>query len=444
MNEKFFTTFYPKIDKSSIAQKFQTISKLDLTGKANISKADYFDVLSQIKIKKKYLANATLFHNFIFNNNNINNKQNILRHKLINQNMQTQTALITETEPTYDKKKFSSKKYSENTFCDSLIYPKFMRRRRIETPKRKKLINQIIKFEEEKKTVKKIKLSKKNPPIELRNSYKESVEKIKHFNFYNKYSHCNTDYAHNIRTKFYIDSVNESLKLEKKRNDKYLKKEKEKMELEKELRDEVFYPSLDLQKISKQLKLILGNENKFNQIKNKEKFFDSFENRINFCFDNYKPPNIKNNLVKIKIEDIKKDKSLNFINRIGNSAINYLSNERVKFQRERDDKKKFLIEKNKIKKKYGYYKKLSSSFIYNSKEEIEKIIFKNFYSKNEDDLVPEKNLTFDEFFEKKNYFEDKYEKFEKVCICEPKLRKFFFDNLYFANNNNQNSKILKI
>ena len=436
MNERFLTTFYPKIKKSSITQKFQTISKLDLTGKKNITKIDYFDVLSQIKMKKKYLEKATLFHNFVFNNNI--QRQNILRQKLINQN--TQTALITET--TYDKKNISNKKISENT--DSLIYPKFMRRRRIETPKRKKLINRIIKFEEENKEIKKIKLSKKKTPIELRSNYKELVEKIKHFNFVNKYSNCNTDYAHNIRSKYYIDSVNESLKLEKKRNDKYLKKEREKMELEKELRDEVFYPSLDLQKISKQIKLILGNENKFNQIKNKEKFFDSFENRINFCFDNYKPPNIKNNLVKIKIEDIKKDKSLNFINRIGNSAINYLSNERVKFQRERDDKKKFLIEKNKIKKKYGYYKKLSSSFIYNSKEEIEKIIFKNFYSKNEDDLAPEKNLTFDEFFEKKNYFEDKYEKFEKVCICEPKLRKFFFDNLYFANNNNQNSKILKI
>ena len=438
MNERFLTTFYPKIKKSSITQKFQTISKLDSTGKKNITKIDYFDVLSQIKMKKKYLEKATLFHNFVFNNNI--QRQNILRQKLINQN--TQTALITET--TYDKKNISNKRISENT--DSLIYPKFMRRRRIETPKRKKLINRIIKFEEENKEIKKIKLSKKKTPIELRSNYKELVEKIKHFNFVNKYSNCNTDYAHNIRSKYYIDSVNESLKLEKKRNDKYLKKEKEKMELEKELRDKVFYPSLELQKISKQIKFILGNKNKFNQVGKREKFFDKFENRINFIYDNFKPPNIKNNLVKIILEDIKEDKKLNLINRIGNSALNYLSNIKVKFQREKDDKIKFLIEKNKIKKKYGYYKKLSSIFIYNSKEEIEKIIYKNYYLKNDgDEIISEnKNMTFEEFFENKNYFEDKYEKFENVCICEPKLRNFFFDNLNFTINDNHNSKILNL
>ena len=37
----------------------------------------------------------------------------------------------------------------------------------------------------------------------------------------------------------------------------------------------------------------------------------------------------------------------------------------------------------------------------------------------------------DEIFEKKNYFEDKYDKFEKVRIAEPKLRKFFFDKFKF-------------
>ena len=220
------------------------------------------------------------------------------------------------------------------------------------------------------------------------------------------------------------------------------------MEDEKELRDKVFYPSLEIQKISKQIKLILGNENKFGQIENQEHFFDNYENRINFLFDNYKPPNIKNNLTKIKFEDLySKKKNLNLINRIGNSAINFASNAKIKIQRERDERIIFLNEKNKITQKYGYYKKLSSGKIYNSKEAIEKIIYKNYYLKNEDDDIiqqKETTITLDEIFEKKNYFEDKIEKYDKVCIAEPRLRKSVFDILNYNNKAKKNSqKIIK-
>ena len=421
MNNRILTIFYPKINSNRIGPKVESMSKLDLTEKINHSKFDYFDIMSKIKAKNKELGNLALFHDYLFYNNK--QKQNYIKYKLI-QKSQHQTALITE--PTYNKKKFSLKKtFQKNlTFSDSENNNKLIVRKKLNTPRK---INRIIKFEEEKKAIKTIKLFKKNKPIELRSSYKDFIAKINKYNFF-KYSNSKSDYAHNIRVSFYVDKINKSLKKEKKNNDKYLLREKEKMEDEKELRDKVFYPSLELQKISEKIKSIL---NKFNQIEIKEPFFDKFENRINFLYDNFKPPNIKNNLTKIRIEDLYlKKNDLGLINRVGNSAINYISNVRIKIQRERDERLKFLTEKSRITKKYGYYKKLSSSHIYNSKEEIQKIIYKNYYLKNEnDDIAPQKEtIELDEIFEKRNYFEDKYEKYDKVFIAEPRLRNAIFRN----------------
>ena len=420
MGERFLTTFYPKIKNNSVEQKKASLSILNITQKTNSnSKLDYSSILSQIKTKSRQKENSSLYHNFLYNNfTNMKQKQKYLRFKFISQNQQSQIALFTE--PNYNKKNFSSKKIDNET--------KHILRKNLYSPK--KLINQIIKFEEEKKVIRKIKLNKKSQTIELSNSYKQYIEKIKRYNFFNKYQNCNTDYSHYIKANFFIDKVNENIKQEKIANDKYLKKEKEKMEEEKESRDKVFYPPLDMQKISSKIKSILS---RFNEIDKRERFFDKFENRVNFLFDNFKPPSIKNNLTKIKYEDAKNEKKIKLVNRVGNATINYLSNAKVKFQRLRDEKIKFLIEKNKIKTKYGYYKKLASFSIYNSKEQIEKIIYKNYYVPNEEDFLvnEEEPLTLDEIFEKQNYFANKYEKFEKVCIAEPKLRKFYFDCINF-------------
>ena len=257
------------------------------------------------------------------------------------------------------------------------------------------------------------------------------------FNF-NKFSGAPSDFAHNIRTIYFVDTVNENLKNEAKNNKLYLLKEKEKFDDEKELRDTIFYPSLELQKILKQIKLILGNENKFNQFAGHVQFFDKFENRINFLFDNFKPPNIKNNLIKITYEDMNNDNKLSLIHRVGNASINYLSHAKIILQKRKDEKIRFLFEKNKIKKKYNYYKKLSSAHVYNSKEEIEKIIYKDYY-RNENDLNPEReNISFEEAMELKNYFETKKEKFNNVCISEQRSREFVFDclNINFDSKKN--------
>ena len=431
MNKRILTTFYPKINSNRIKPKVESMSKLDLTEKINNSKFDYFDIMSKIKAKNKELGNIALFHDYLFYNNK--QKQNYVKYKLLNHKAQAQTALITE--PSYNKKNFSFKKKIQKnlTFSDSENNNRFIIRKKLNTPRK---INRIIKFEEEKKALRTIKLSKKRKPIELRSSYKEFIAKINKYNLF-KYSNPKTDYAHNIRVSFYVDKNNESLKKEKKYNDKYLLREKEKIEDEKELRDKVFYPSLELQKISERIKSIL---NKFNQNEIKEHFLDKFENRINFLYDNFKPPNIKNNLTKIRIEDLYiKKNDLSLINRVGNSAIDFITKVRIKIQRERDERLKFFNEKRKITKKYGYYKKLSSNHIYNSKEAIQKIIYKNYYLKNENDDIntPIETMGLDEIFEKRNYFEDKYDKYDKVFIAEPRLKKAVF------NNNNFNIKPTK-
>ena len=367
MSERILTApFYPKIKSNREEANVALMSKLDITEKINKSKLDYFGILSKIKAKKKHETNSKLFNNFLLSSNR--DKKNVLRYKYLNHNSHKQSALITETY--FEKKNLSHKKIKKNlTFSDSFNKEKSKIRKK--TNSCGKLINQIIKFEEEKKVFKKTKLFKKRKPIELSDYYKEYVERKKKFNFFNKYSNSNSEYAHNIRVNLYINKVNESLKEEKKNNDKYLKIEKEKMEEEKELRDKVLYPSLDFQKISKKIKKILTQQSNFSKEK-REKFYDKYENRINFLYDNFKPPHIQNNLTKLKFEDIIKDKKLNLINRLGNSAINYLSITKTKLQRERDEKIKFLMEKKKIKIKYNYYKKLSNNNIYNSKEEIEK------------------------------------------------------------------------
>jgi hypothetical protein len=267
--------------------------------------------------------------------------------------------------------------------------------------------------------------------MELSYSYKNYLEKANKLSFSN-YSNANTKYVHNIRSQYLLNKFHDCFQKEKEKNEKYSLNEKEKKEIESELRDEVFYPSLELIKISKQIKIILANEYKFNQFQKHEQFFDSYVNRINFIYDNFKIPYIKNNLIKIKFEEMNYQNNSfewKWINSLGKNAMNYVSRAKIKLQREKDEKMKFFREKNKIKKKYIYYKKLSTNQIYNSKKEIEKLIYKKYYTEN-DDVLPEKeNYTIDEIMEKKNYFENKIEKCTRICIAGPRLRKLILTEI---------------
>ena len=429
-------TFIQK--RKLVKERPKSISLLKLASneKAFNPKLEYLDLLNQIKKKKKYIGNSALFNKLMLNTSQ---KGNYLRYKLFNQNIGT--SLITETS---NKKKISHKNISTNaTLTNSFKINKLLfYHNNKNIPK--KFINEIIKFDNNNMNIRKIILSKKREPMGLSNSYKEYLEKSNKLNFY-EYSNLNTEYAHTLRTKYLIKKNDEVLIKEIHKNKIYLKKEKERKENEKELRDKVPNPSLDLMKISKQLKYILANEYRFNQIEKKEKFFNNFENRINFLFDNYKPPNIKNNLIKIKYNDINYATNTfewKWMNGLGINAINYLSNVKIKLQREKDEKMKFLMEKDKITKRYMYYKKLSTNKIYNSKDEIEKIIYKKYYIKNDEDKISEKEKkNFDEFFEYKNYFLNKLEKYEKISIATPRLRRFVFDSLNINLNINKKEYI---
>ena len=128
---------------------------------------------------------------------------------------------------------------------------------------------------------------------------------------------------------------------------------------------------------------------------------------------------------------------LQILNRISKNTLINLSNAKVRVQREKELKNKFLKEKQKIQNKYRYYKKLSRKTIYNSKEEIEKIIFKEYYIKQDDlehILRKDKEIEDPEELELyRNYFEDKFETNREVFISDYKLKKTVFD--LFNDNN---------
>ena len=118
------------------------------------------------------------------------------------------------------------------------------------------------------------------------------------------------------------------------------------------------------------------------------------------------------------------------MNRMSKNTLKNLSKAKVRVQREKEIKLNFLREKDKIKKKYFYYKKLSKKDIYNSKEEIEQMIYKKYYIKQEDwDRIlkeEQKMLNDDNMADYQNYFNDKYENNREVCIPDERIRKICF------------------
>ena len=422
------TNFIHKTKLTRESQKVASMSKLRLKEKLKTSKMDYFYVLSQIREKERYMSNSNLYYTFFENNSRNQDQRKIFNYKI-------QGPLITE--PLNKKKNLSYKNISTNvTSFESLNKNILILNKKFSTPKH---INQILKLDFQNKPIKKIKLKEKKVSTIINKDYKLHLEKLKKLNFYD-HIYSNVEYAHNKRCDFLINKVENSLKKEDNKNKQYLMIEKEKLQNEKELRDKVPNPPLDMKKITKQIRNILIDEYKFYKIEKKEKFFENFENRINFIFDNYKPPHLINNLIKIKFDEInliKNKLEWKWINTLGANALNYISRAKIKMQRERDEKMKFLMEKNKIKNKYLFYKKLSTNKIYNSKAEIEKIIYKNYYLKNDDDKIPEKETeTLDQIFENENYFENKC---DNITIANPKLRNFFFNNMNYKKNTIENN-----
>ena len=422
MSERIYSAMILKNKKDDLSQKSLSLSKFNSTESRIKFKQnqDYFALLTQIKNKKIKLGTPpTLFHYFVKKSaqKSINIRLNYL-------SKENQTSLYTEKGN--NKKNISFQRTSINASYKEQninLYDNI----KSETPKVP--INRIFKLKEDKKVATKQIVKKKYIPMERRDSYKNFINKMNQYNYMN-YSNSNSDFVHKIKTELYINQGNEKEKKEKKRNAQYMQYLRDKLEEEKEINDKVFSPSLELERIRKRIKSILLKE----IAEKPEAFFNIFENRINFLQDSYKPPNIKNNLLNAKYKDLYGYKhlfGLESFNRISKNTLNNLAKAKIRIQREKELKMNFLNEKSKIKDKYQYYKKLSKKDIYNSKEEIEKIIYKNYYItpddwermlKNEENL--ENNDNIDEF---KNYFEDKYEADREVSIPDSKLKKCVFE-----------------
>jgi len=427
MSERISSAIISKRKKENLSQKSLSISKFNSTEsriKYNPNQ-DYFSLLTQLKNSKLKLGTPpTLFHYFIKKN-----AQKSINIRLSYLSQEKQNSLLL-TDKNNNQKNIS---FPKTLFDISSKEQSIFNYKRTETPKVP--INKIFKLKEEKKEAAKPRIIKKYIPMERRDSYKNFINKMNQYN-YMKYSNSNSDYAHKVKSEVYIAQEYEKEKKEKKRNDKFLQYLRDKMEEEKEINDKVYTPSLELEKIKKRIKAILLKE----VAEKPEAFFDIFENRINFLQDTYKPPNIKNNLINSKYKDLygyNQLFGLQCLNRISKNTLNNLSKAKIRVQREKEYKMKFLNEKGKIKNKYLYYKKLSKKDIYNSKEEIEKIIYKNYYVKQEDwDIILKKkenlenNENMDEF---RNYFDDKYETNREVFIPDAKCKKCVFEG--FENNN---------
>ena len=405
MKKRVLSAFPKKIINENSFKKSLSLSKYNSTeSKTRLyPKNDYFDLLTQIKNKNIMLGTPpTLFHQFIKKTveNSLKKKLNkTLKYK-------TQDSLLT-TENTNDIRSASNNK--SNNILTYQGNNQFLFSNKInETPKTP--LNIILKIKKEKKNFIKTNFKKKYIPMERRDSYKNVIEKMNKYN-YMKYSSSNSNYAHRVNTEIYITQENIKEKKENNRNKKYLQYLRDKFEDEKEVKDKVYYPSLELEKIKKKIRTILLKQHE----EEPEEFFKIYVNQVNFLQDNYKVPNIKNNLLNIKYKDIYGYDNLfglKSFNRMSNNIVDNLSRLKIRKQREKEEKMNFLFQKGEITKRYLYFKKLSKKGIYNSKEEIEKIIYKNFYLEDDDweRILENKNIDDNDLEAFKNYFEDKYEK----------------------------------
>lgn len=423
MKKRVLSAFPKKIINENSFKKSLSLSKYNSTeSKTRLyPKNDYFDLLTQIKNKNIMLGTPpTLFHQFIKKTveNSLKKKLNkTLKYK-------TQDSLLT-TENTNDIRSASNNK--SNNILTYQGTNQFLFSNKInETPKTP--LNIILKIKKEKKNFIKTNFKKKYIPMERRDSYKNVIEKMNKYN-YMKYSGSNSNYAHRVNTEIYITQENIKEKKENNRNKKYLQYLRDKFEDEKEVKDKVYYPSLELEKIKKKIRTILLKQHE----EEPEEFFKIYVNQVNFLQDNYKVPNIKNNLLNIKYKDIYGYDNLfglKSFNRMSNNIVDNLSRLKIRKQREKEEKMNFLFQKGEITKRYLYFKKLSKKGIYNSKEEIEKIIYKNFYLEDDDweRILENKNIDDNDLEAFKNFFEDKYEK-RIVSVPDEKTKKYFYQFL---------------
>ena len=303
----------------------------------------------------------------IFNHKKLD-KSNI-PHKNLNlffkQNKLRKSQSLKDEDSNKDKPKISTLVFNNNF--------KFKKRKSVllinediqESEKRKKeydyysyvLINQIIKFKDNKKK----EITKKEAtPMQFGKEYQDFINRRNKLNFNPNF---NSAYIHKVNSNYMIKKI-----LLKKRsgfntvkdklNINFGTKQDTEGSLELELRDKVEPFSSDMQKFKKSIKIYFANGIKLNQKAFHEKFFDKYENKVNFLFDDQRFPTIKNKLNKIII-DIKTAGAYEWklLNMIENSTLTYLHKLTAKIQRELDEieEKENKEKQHKINQQIGKY-----------------------------------------------------------------------------------------
>ena len=156
-----------------------------------------------------------------------------------------------------------------------------------------------------------------------------------------------------------------------------------------------------------------SKDNKLNQVSVHEKFYNSFENRINFIYDIIGVPCFKNHFIKF---NSKKDLIIeNISNNLVETGIHYYLNKlRVRYQREQDEKeKKRKLEL--IKEEYIRNQKIENETM--DEFESAEAAFKEMYKKPK---IIEINKEID--YDTEDFFSLKFIRFENVTFTGEKER----------------------
>ena len=156
-----------------------------------------------------------------------------------------------------------------------------------------------------------------------------------------------------------------------------------------------------------------SKDNKLNQVSVQEKFYNSFENRINFIYDIIGVPCFKNHFIKF---NSKKDLIIeNISNNLVETGIHYYLNKlRVRYQREQDEKeKKRKLEL--IKEEYIRNQKIENETM--DQFESAEAAFKEMYKKPK---TIEINKEID--YDTEDFFSLKFIRFENVTFTGVKER----------------------
>ena len=308
-----------------------------------------------------------------------------------------------------------------------------------------KLVNSILKINKAKLKHDK-KIIKDLLPMKLDKNYDDFIQKKIILNFNPNF---NSPKVRRMSLNFMLEQITKNTLRKKTLIDNRRKleefKKEQKIKLERELAREMLDKfedvPVDFYKIKKSVRIFLIDDTKLNQESElDEKFFDIFENRINFLYDSLRLPVIKNNLNKEKIHiQASKDKEWTKLNTLGNFTFVYLNKLKLTYQKEIDGVKE--EDKN---TKIKYFQDLRK---FEDKNE-NKIIEENFSSidyiinilKNEEKYTKEKLIEKDDkkyisekedLYNLEEFFFSKSSPYKKIDFANEKLSHIVFHNKKF-------------